>query len=170
MISLSVRSAVEQVDEALDSADELSLLSALQLSCLVLRGLRTDNGPWYLDQLSADRQQKALVHKHAHKYIYTQLLLLPVRPESSLCDLWPQDEGCVDPLDPDELQEGVTIANQEAQRARNSKSYWVCTIKYWHVPPLKTHKPIPAPLEFTTVCCSNQSSCWWCWVIIFSRP
>ncbi|XP_039973636.1 ras GTPase-activating-like protein IQGAP3 isoform X2 [Xiphias gladius] len=86
---VNVRSAVEQVDEALDSADELSLLSALQLSCLVLRGLRTDNGPWYLDQLSADRQQKAL------------------------------DEGCVDPLDPDELQEGVTIANQEAQRARN---------------------------------------------------
>uniref|UniRef100_A0A8P4G8M4 Ras GTPase-activating-like protein IQGAP3 n=1 Tax=Dicentrarchus labrax TaxID=13489 RepID=A0A8P4G8M4_DICLA len=74
------------VDEALDSADELSLLSALQLPCLVLRGLRTDNGPWYLDQLSADRQQK--------------------------------DQGCVDPLEPDELQEGVTIANQEAQKDR----------------------------------------------------
>ncbi|XP_037640441.1 ras GTPase-activating-like protein IQGAP3 isoform X2 [Sebastes umbrosus] len=84
----NVRSAVEKVDEALDSADELSLLSALQLPCLALRGVRTDNGPWYLDQLSADRQQKAL------------------------------DEGCVDPLEPDELQEGVTIANQDAQRDR----------------------------------------------------
>uniref|UniRef100_A0A3B4UMR6 IQ motif containing GTPase activating protein 3 n=1 Tax=Seriola dumerili TaxID=41447 RepID=A0A3B4UMR6_SERDU len=84
-----VRSAVEQVDEALESADELSLLSALQLPCLALRGLRTDNGPWYLDQLSADRQQKAL------------------------------DQGCVDPLEPDELQEAVTIANQDAQRAKN---------------------------------------------------
>uniref|UniRef100_A0A8C9YEK5 IQ motif containing GTPase activating protein 3 n=1 Tax=Sander lucioperca TaxID=283035 RepID=A0A8C9YEK5_SANLU len=77
-----------QVDEALDSADELSLLSALQLPCLALRGLRTENSPWYLDQLSADRQQKAL------------------------------EEGCVDPLDPDELQEAVTLGNQEAHRAR----------------------------------------------------
>jgi len=51
------------VDEALDAADELSLLSALQLACLALRGLRTDNGPWYLDQLLVDRQQKALVRK-----------------------------------------------------------------------------------------------------------
>ncbi|XP_051271756.1 ras GTPase-activating-like protein IQGAP3 [Dicentrarchus labrax] len=85
---VNIGSAVEKVDEALDSADELSLLSALQLPCLVLRGLRTDNGPWYLDQLSADRQQKAL------------------------------DQGCVDPLEPDELQEGVTIANQEAQKDR----------------------------------------------------
>ncbi|XP_078100595.1 ras GTPase-activating-like protein IQGAP3 isoform X2 [Sander vitreus] len=85
---VNVRWAVEQVDEALDSADELSLLSALQLPCLALRGLRTENSPWYLDQLSADRQQKAL------------------------------DEGCVDPLDPDELQEAVTLGNQEAHRAR----------------------------------------------------
>lgn len=58
----SVRAAVEQVDEALDVADELALLSALQLPCLALRGLRTDNGPWYLDQLTADRQQKAQVN------------------------------------------------------------------------------------------------------------
>ncbi|TDH11140.1 hypothetical protein EPR50_G00057670 [Perca flavescens] len=85
---VNVRWAVEQVDEALDSADELSLLSALQLPCLALRGLRTENSPWYLDQLSADRQQKAL------------------------------EDGCVDPLDPDELQEAVTLGNQEAHRAR----------------------------------------------------
>uniref|UniRef100_A0A3Q4B9D8 Uncharacterized protein n=1 Tax=Mola mola TaxID=94237 RepID=A0A3Q4B9D8_MOLML len=85
---VNVRSAVEQVDEALDSADELSVLAALQLPCLALRGLRMDYGPWYLDQLSADRQQKA------------------------------QDQCCVDPLEPDELQEGVTIANRDAQRAR----------------------------------------------------
>ncbi|XP_037308790.2 ras GTPase-activating-like protein IQGAP3 isoform X2 [Pungitius pungitius] len=85
---INVRFAVEQVDEALDSADEQSLLAALQQPCLALRGLRTDNGPWYLDQLSADRQQTA------------------------------QKEGCVDPLEPNELQEGVTVANQDAQRAR----------------------------------------------------
>lgn len=58
----SVRAAVEQVDEALDVANELALLSALQLPCLALRGLHTDNGPWYLDQLTADRQQKAQVN------------------------------------------------------------------------------------------------------------
>ena len=57
----SVRSATEQVDEALDSADELSLLAALQLPCLALKGVRMDHGPWYLDQLSADRRQKAEV-------------------------------------------------------------------------------------------------------------
>uniref|UniRef100_A0AAQ5XAE7 IQ motif containing GTPase activating protein 3 n=1 Tax=Amphiprion ocellaris TaxID=80972 RepID=A0AAQ5XAE7_AMPOC len=85
--TVNVRSAVEQVDEALDAADELSLLSALQLPCLALSGLHADNGPWYLDQLSADRQQK--------------------------------DQGSVDPLEPFELQDGVTVANQDAQRARN---------------------------------------------------
>uniref|UniRef100_A0A8D3C4J2 Ras GTPase-activating-like protein IQGAP3 n=1 Tax=Scophthalmus maximus TaxID=52904 RepID=A0A8D3C4J2_SCOMX len=86
---VNVRWAVEQVDEALESGDELSLLSALQRPCLALRGLLTHNGPWYLDQLSADRQQK--------------------------------DEGCVDPLDPDELQEAVALANEDAHTSRNSK-------------------------------------------------
>uniref|UniRef100_UPI0037E922AB ras GTPase-activating-like protein IQGAP3 n=1 Tax=Semicossyphus pulcher TaxID=241346 RepID=UPI0037E922AB len=85
--TVNMRSAVEQVDEALDSSDELSLLAALRLPCLALRGLRTDNGPWYLETLSADRQQKAL------------------------------DLGCVDPLEPDELQEGVTVANKDATTA-----------------------------------------------------
>ncbi|KAM9352702.1 ras GTPase-activating-like protein IQGAP3 [Symphorus nematophorus] len=85
---VNVRSAVELVDEALDSADELALLAALQQQCLSLRGLRPDNGPWYMEQLSADRQQKAL------------------------------EQGCVDPLEPDELQEAVTVANQDAQRDR----------------------------------------------------
>ncbi|XP_076746531.1 ras GTPase-activating-like protein IQGAP3 isoform X1 [Maylandia zebra] len=87
--AVNVRAAVEQVDEALDVANELALLSALQLPCLALRGLRTDNGPWYLDQLTADRQQKA------------------------------QNQGSVDPLEHEELQEGVTAANQEAQSTRN---------------------------------------------------
>ncbi|KAM8825687.1 ras GTPase-activating-like protein IQGAP3 [Synchiropus picturatus] len=86
---VNVRSAVEQVDEALDSADEISLLAALQLPCLKIRGLQTDHGPWYLEQLSTDRQLKALEH------------------------------GSVDPLEPDELQQSVKAANQEAQGARS---------------------------------------------------
>ncbi|MEQ2273983.1 hypothetical protein XENORESO_012023 [Xenotaenia resolanae] len=87
--TVNVRFAVEQVDEALDAADELSLLAALQLPCLALRGLCTENSPWYLDQLLEDRQQKAL------------------------------DQGSVDPLDSAELQESISAANQEAQRATN---------------------------------------------------
>lgn len=56
------RAAVEQVDEALDSSNQLDLLAALQLPSLALRGLCRDNGPWYLVQLLADRQHKALVN------------------------------------------------------------------------------------------------------------
>lgn len=33
----------------------------------------------------------------------------------------PQEQGCVDPLEPDELQEAVTVANREAQRAKTGK-------------------------------------------------
>ena len=59
------------MDEALDSADELSLLAALQQPCLALRGLRADHGPWYLEELLAERQQKALVHTHTHTHTHT---------------------------------------------------------------------------------------------------
>lgn len=63
---------MEQVDEALDEADELALLSVLQLPCLALKGLRTENGPWYLDQLSLDRQQKALVRILLRPLLYVK--------------------------------------------------------------------------------------------------
>lgn len=56
-----VRAAVERVDEAIDCGDALALLSALQNPSLGLRGLIRDNSDWYLDQLSSDREQKALV-------------------------------------------------------------------------------------------------------------
>ncbi|XP_043972598.1 ras GTPase-activating-like protein IQGAP3 isoform X1 [Gambusia affinis] len=82
---VNVRCAVQQVDEALDAANELSLLAALQQPCLALRGLRGSNCTWYLDQLLEDRQQKAL------------------------------DLGSSDPLEPAELQESIAAANQEAQ-------------------------------------------------------
>uniref|UniRef100_A0A7N6C2H4 IQ motif containing GTPase activating protein 3 n=1 Tax=Anabas testudineus TaxID=64144 RepID=A0A7N6C2H4_ANATE len=58
---VNVQSALEQVDEALDSADELALIAALQLQCLTLRDVHSNNGPWYLDQLAADRHQKNTV-------------------------------------------------------------------------------------------------------------
>nr|XP_057909728.1 ras GTPase-activating-like protein IQGAP3 isoform X2 [Doryrhamphus excisus] len=89
---VNVRSAVEQVDEALDSADDVYLLRALQQPCLALKGVRSDNVSWYLEQLTADRQMKAL------------------------------DHGSVDPLEPDELQESVNAANQEADRSKKMEA------------------------------------------------
>ncbi|XP_059195853.1 ras GTPase-activating-like protein IQGAP3 [Centropristis striata] len=89
---VNVRWAVDQVDEALDLSCEASLASALQRPCLSLRGVRTDNSLWYLETLTAQRQHKA------------------------------QEEGCVDPLEPDELQDGVTAANQDAHRARTMRA------------------------------------------------
>lgn len=56
-----VRAAVERVDEAIDCGDALALLSALQNPNLSLRGLLRDNSDWYLEQLTSDREQKALV-------------------------------------------------------------------------------------------------------------
>uniref|UniRef100_A0A3B4A6C2 Uncharacterized protein n=1 Tax=Periophthalmus magnuspinnatus TaxID=409849 RepID=A0A3B4A6C2_9GOBI len=53
--------AVEQVDQALDSSDELALLSALSVPCLSLRGLHPELALCYLQQLNADRQHKPVV-------------------------------------------------------------------------------------------------------------
>uniref|UniRef100_A0A8C2I261 IQ motif containing GTPase activating protein 3 n=1 Tax=Cyprinus carpio TaxID=7962 RepID=A0A8C2I261_CYPCA len=93
--SYALRAAVERVDEALDCADSLALLSALQNSSLALTGLIRDHAGWYLEQLTADREQK--------------------------------DLGCVDPLEREELQEGVSVANEEAQRDRTLQQA-VCKI------------------------------------------
>uniref|UniRef100_A0A8C9W803 IQ motif containing GTPase activating protein 3 n=1 Tax=Scleropages formosus TaxID=113540 RepID=A0A8C9W803_SCLFO len=77
--------AVENVDETLEFGDSLALFSALQAPCLALQELHREHGPWYLEQLVADREQK--------------------------------DLGCVDPLDREEIQEGVFMANEEALRS-----------------------------------------------------
>ncbi|KAK7158385.1 hypothetical protein R3I93_009561 [Phoxinus phoxinus] len=85
---VNMRAAVECVDEALDCTDPPALICALQNPSLALRGLVRDHAGWYLEQMSADREQKAL------------------------------DLGCVDPLERDELQEAVNMANEDAQRDR----------------------------------------------------
>uniref|UniRef100_A0A8C9VMN6 IQ motif containing GTPase activating protein 3 n=1 Tax=Scleropages formosus TaxID=113540 RepID=A0A8C9VMN6_SCLFO len=79
-----VNGKLENVDETLEFGDSLALFSALQAPCLALQELHREHGPWYLEQLVADREQKAL------------------------------DLGCVDPLDREEIQEGVFMANEEA--------------------------------------------------------
>lgn len=65
-----VRAAVEHVDEAIDCGDALALLSALQNPSLGLRGLLRDHSDWYLEQLTSDREQKALVRRIALHYIF----------------------------------------------------------------------------------------------------
>uniref|UniRef100_A0A8C0BXN3 Calponin-homology (CH) domain-containing protein n=1 Tax=Buteo japonicus TaxID=224669 RepID=A0A8C0BXN3_9AVES len=53
--------ALEEVDDALERQDALALYRALQDPILTLRCLQRDNLDCYLEQLSMDRQQKALV-------------------------------------------------------------------------------------------------------------
>lgn len=58
---LAVRGALEEVDNALESQDVLALHRALQDPTLALRCLQRDNLELYLEQLSTDREEKALV-------------------------------------------------------------------------------------------------------------
>lgn len=85
---VNLRSALELVDEALESGQEVALLSALQLPALKLQGLRVEHSPWYLDQLTSARQHCL-------------------------------EQGCVDPLEPEELQQSINLANQEALCSSN---------------------------------------------------
>uniref|UniRef100_A0A8C3CHW0 IQ motif containing GTPase activating protein 3 n=1 Tax=Cairina moschata TaxID=8855 RepID=A0A8C3CHW0_CAIMO len=55
------KTSLEDVDDALERQDALALYRALQDPVLALRHLRRDNLDRYLEQLGADRQQKALV-------------------------------------------------------------------------------------------------------------
>ena len=56
-----VHGALEEVDDALERRDAPALYRALQDPSLALRCLRRDNLDRYLEQLSMDREQKALV-------------------------------------------------------------------------------------------------------------
>lgn len=61
LASLLVHGALEEVDDALERQDAQALYRALQDPILTLRCLQRDNLDHYLEQLSMDRQQKALV-------------------------------------------------------------------------------------------------------------
>ncbi|XP_040854412.1 ras GTPase-activating-like protein IQGAP3 isoform X2 [Ochotona curzoniae] len=56
---VNVHGALEVIDDALERQNPEALLQALQDPALALRGLRRDFADWYLEQLSADREQKA---------------------------------------------------------------------------------------------------------------
>lgn len=49
------------MEDALEAQDPQTLYHVLQDPILALKSLRRDNASWYLDQLSADREEKALV-------------------------------------------------------------------------------------------------------------
>ncbi|KAJ7307571.1 hypothetical protein JRQ81_009597 [Phrynocephalus forsythii] len=84
----NVKSALEIVDDALELLDAEGLCSALQDPSLALRNLRPENGYWYLEQLSADREQKSL------------------------------EMGYVDLLEREEIQAGLYEANERGDRER----------------------------------------------------
>uniref|UniRef100_A0A8C5RWT7 IQ motif containing GTPase activating protein 3 n=1 Tax=Laticauda laticaudata TaxID=8630 RepID=A0A8C5RWT7_LATLA len=52
--------ALEMVDDALEAQDPQTLYHLLQDPILALKSLRRENAGWYLDQLSADREEKEL--------------------------------------------------------------------------------------------------------------
>ncbi|XP_073466338.1 LOW QUALITY PROTEIN: ras GTPase-activating-like protein IQGAP3 [Aquarana catesbeiana] len=83
---VNVHAALEYVDEALERKDSKSLYAALQDSALLLRRIQRENADWYLEQLTNDREQKAL------------------------------ELGYVDLLEKEELQAGIDAANQTSIR------------------------------------------------------
>ncbi|XP_078527152.1 ras GTPase-activating-like protein IQGAP3 isoform X1 [Lissotriton helveticus] len=83
---VNLHGALEYVDEALERSDALALYTALQDPVLALRRVHRENSEWYLEQLTIDREQKAL------------------------------ELGCVDLLDKEEIQAGLDAANQNANQ------------------------------------------------------
>nr|XP_042699174.1 ras GTPase-activating-like protein IQGAP3 [Chrysemys picta bellii] len=83
---VNVHGALEYVDDALERQDPPALCRALQDPVLALRGVQRENAAWYLDQLSTDREQKAL------------------------------ELGYVDLLEQEEVQAGIYAANEKGDQ------------------------------------------------------
>uniref|UniRef100_A0A803WCV5 IQ motif containing GTPase activating protein 3 n=1 Tax=Ficedula albicollis TaxID=59894 RepID=A0A803WCV5_FICAL len=85
---VNVRGALEEVDNALERQDVLALHRALQDPALALRRLQRDNLELYLEQLSTDREEKAL------------------------------ELGYLELLEQEEVQAGILTANQREEKER----------------------------------------------------
>ncbi|NXD31824.1 IQGA3 protein, partial [Spelaeornis formosus] len=85
---VNVRGALEEVDNALERQDVLALHRALQDPTLALRCLQRDNLELYLEQLSTDREEKAL------------------------------ELGYLELLEQEEVQAGILTANQRDEKQR----------------------------------------------------
>ncbi|XP_053561176.1 ras GTPase-activating-like protein IQGAP3 [Bombina bombina] len=83
---VNVHASLEYVDDALEKKDSQALYSALQDSAIKLRRLHRENADWYLEQLTIDREQKAL------------------------------ELGYMDLLEKEEIQAGIDAANENASR------------------------------------------------------
>ncbi|XP_071435664.1 ras GTPase-activating-like protein IQGAP3 isoform X2 [Pithys albifrons albifrons] len=85
---VNVHGALEEVDDALQRQDALALHRALQDPVLALRCFQRDNLQLYLEQLSTDREQKAL------------------------------DLGYLELLEQEEVQAGILTANRRGEEER----------------------------------------------------
>ncbi|XP_048144938.1 ras GTPase-activating-like protein IQGAP3 [Corvus hawaiiensis] len=85
---VNVRGALEEVDSALERQDVLALHHALQDPTLALRCLQRDNLELYLEQLSVDREEKAL------------------------------ELGYLELLEQEEVQAGILTANRRDEKER----------------------------------------------------
>ncbi|XP_060109748.1 ras GTPase-activating-like protein IQGAP3 [Heteronotia binoei] len=85
---VNVKGALELVDDTLEGQDPQALYFALQDPILALRNLQRENADWYLDQLSGDREQKAL------------------------------ELGYIDLLEQEEIQAGIYAANERGDQER----------------------------------------------------
>ncbi|KAM6309476.1 ras GTPase-activating-like protein IQGAP3 [Podargus strigoides] len=84
----NAHAALEEVDDALERQDALALHRALQDPVLALRSLQRENLDLYLEQLSLDREQKAL------------------------------ERGCVEPLQREEVAAGIRAADARGEEER----------------------------------------------------
>ncbi|XP_026722856.1 ras GTPase-activating-like protein IQGAP3, partial [Athene cunicularia] len=104
----NVHGVLEEVDDALERQDTLGLFRALQDPVLALRCLRRENLDRYLEQLSTDREQKALgVAEGGSPARYTPSPHISQATEDDGAELWWE-----------EIQEGVRRANQDTVAAR----------------------------------------------------
>ncbi|NWH48746.1 IQGA3 protein, partial [Fregata magnificens] len=85
---VNVHRALEEVDDALERQDAPALDRALQDPVLALRCLQRDNLDHYLEQLSMDREQKAL------------------------------ELGYMDLLEQEEVEAGILVANEKGEEER----------------------------------------------------
>uniref|UniRef100_A0A8C9NNE2 IQ motif containing GTPase activating protein 3 n=1 Tax=Serinus canaria TaxID=9135 RepID=A0A8C9NNE2_SERCA len=85
---VNVRGALEEVDNALERQDVLALHCALQDPSLALRCIQRDNLELYLEQLSTDREEKAL------------------------------ELGYLELLEQEEVQAGILTANRRDEKER----------------------------------------------------
>ncbi|RLV88778.1 hypothetical protein DV515_00015297 [Chloebia gouldiae] len=88
---VNVRGALEELDNALERQDVLALHCALQDPILALRCIRRDNLELYLEQLSSDREEKAL------------------------------ELGYLELLEQEEVQAGILTANRRDEKERASE-------------------------------------------------